>query len=232
MIPSEPVCERLERTRQRIAEAERNFGRVAGSVELLAVSKTKSATLIRAAYACGQRRFGESYAQEALTKMQALRDLDIEWHFIGPIQSNKTRDIANHFAWAHSVDRLKVALRLNDQRPQGLPPLQCCLQVNISGEASKSGLTLSELPAVAAAVARMPHLTLRGLMAIPAPEDDPDRQRQPFRALRLALDRLRADGLPLDTLSMGMSADLEAAVAEGAAIVRVGTAIFGPRERP
>jgi pyridoxal phosphate enzyme (YggS family) len=232
MIAIDPVCERLERTRQRIAEAERNFGRTAGSVQLLAVSKTKSAAMIRTARGCGQRRFGESYAQEALIKMQALRELDIEWHFIGPIQSNKTRDIASHFAWVHSVDRLKIATRLNDQRPEGLPPLQCCLQVNISGEASKSGLSLSELPAIAAAVARMPRLALRGLMAIPAPEDDLDRQRQPYRSLRRALDKLRAGGLALDTLSMGMTADLEAAIAEGATLVRVGTAIFGPRERP
>lgn len=179
------------------------------------------------AYRLGQRDFGESYLQEALAKQARLTDFDIVWHFIGPIQSNKTRAIASHFSWVHSVDRLKIAQRLSDQRPPQLPPLNVCIEVNVSGEASKSGTALAGLPDLAAAVARLPRLKLRGLMAIPAPTDEFEQQRAAFRALRQALEALPSEGL--DTLSMGMSDDLEAAVYEGSTMVRVGSAIFGPR---
>jgi pyridoxal phosphate enzyme (YggS family) len=222
----------LTRVRKRLREAEKRFDRPEGSVALLAVSKTQPTAAVQAAAAAGQRLFGESYLQEAEAKVTALADLPLEWHFIGPIQSNKTRPIAALFNWVHSVDRLKLAQRLNDQRPEGKPPLNVCLQVNVSGEATKSGASLDALPELAAAVSEMPHLHLRGLMAIPAPEEDPEAQRRPFRALREALESLRAGGLALDTLSMGMSGDLEAAVAEGATIVRIGSAIFGPRRYP
>jgi pyridoxal phosphate enzyme (YggS family) len=200
-------------------------------VTLVAVSKTRPATAIRSAYEEGQRDFGENYLQEALEKIAAFPGEALVWHFIGPIQSNKTRAIAEHFDWVHSVDRLKLARRLNDQRPPDMPPLNVCLQVNISGEASKSGVEPEALAALATSVAELPRLRLRGLMAIPAASDDPEQQRRPFRALREALERLRADGLALDTLSMGMTNDLEAAIAEGATLVRVGTAIFGPRAK-
>lgn len=217
--------------KDRIAAACARAQRDVQSVTLLAVSKTFGAPAIREALAAGQQRFGENYVQEALEKMATLADVRprLEWHLIGPLQSNKTRAVAEHFDWVHSVDRLKIAQRLSDQRPAHLPPLQVCLQVNISGEASKSGLAPAEVSALAHAVAALPRLRLRGLMAIPEPADDPHAQRQPHRALRELLDTLRAQGLDLDTLSMGMSADLEAAVVEGATIVRVGTAIFGQR---
>ncbi|MBY6205973.1 MULTISPECIES: YggS family pyridoxal phosphate-dependent enzyme [Halomonas] len=200
---------------------------------LLAVSKTKPASMIREAYEQGQRDFGENYLQEALEKQKALADCDaICWHFIGPLQSNKTRDVAEHFAWVHSVDRVKIARRLSEQRPAHLPPLNICLQVNVSNEPSKSGVGLEDLPELAAQVAALPGLQLRGLMTIPAPCDDTKAQRQPFRQLASALARLREQlpQAPLDTLSMGMSADLEAAIAEGATMVRLGTAIFGSRQ--
>jgi pyridoxal phosphate enzyme (YggS family) len=225
------VNERLQQVKQRIHRA--NSGLAAGvqSVTLLAVSKTQPADAVRDAVAAGQRAFGENYVQEALDKMAALADLrpQLEWHLIGPLQSNKTRAVAETFDWVHSVDRLKIAQRLNEQRPAWLPPLNVCLQVNISGEASKSGFMPDEVPAAAHAVAALPRLRLRGLMAIPEPAGDFDAQRAPHRALRALFERLRGEGLDLDTLSMGMSADLEAAVAEGATIVRVGTAIFGER---
>ncbi len=207
--------------------------RQAEGVMLLCVSKTQSAEAVRTAFAAGERCFGENYVQEALDKIAALSDLraQLEWHLIGPLQSNKTRQVAEHFDWVHSVDRLKIAQRLSEQRPARLPPLQVCLQVNVSGEASKSGLTPAELPAVARAVAALPRLRLRGLMAIPEPVEGIDGQRVPHRALRQLLESLNAaePGLALDTLSIGMSADLEAAIAEGATIVRVGSAIFGDR---
>ena len=224
------------------------------SVTLLAVSKTFEADAVREAVAAGERRFGENYVQEGLDKIAALADLRerIEWHLIGPLQSNKTRVVAEAFDWVHTVDRLKIAQRLSEQRPVDLPPLQLCLQVNISGEPSKSGLRPDEVAALARAVAELPRLTLRGLMAVPEPAADVDAQRaphralrglmaipepaldfeaqrRPYRALHELLDVLRAEGLALDTLSIGMSADLEAAIAEGATIVRVGTAIFGAR---
>ena len=221
--------ERLQQVRMQITQAALAAQRAPAGVQLLAVSKTHSAAAIREALAAGQTAFGESYVQEALVKIAALADAPIEWHFIGPIQSNKTAAIAAHFAWVHSLDRLKIAQRLNDQRAARLPPLNVCLQVNISGEASKGGVSPAELEALAQAVHALPRLRLRGLMTIPAPESDPQRQRAPFHQLRLCLDRLNRQGLALDTLSMGMSDDLQAAIAEGATIVRIGTAIFGPR---
>jgi len=221
----------LEKVRNRIREAERQAGRPTHSVGLVAVSKTRPIEEIQAAYTEGQRDFGENYLQDALEKIAALQHPDIVWHFIGPIQSNKTRAIAEHFHWVHSIDRLKLAQRLNDQRPAHLAPLNVCLQINISGEASKSGIALDEVGELAAAVAQMPALKLRGLMALPAPSDDVERQRRPFHALREAMDHLIDTGLALDTLSMGMTNDLEAAVLEGATLVRIGTAIYGPREK-
>lgn len=206
-------------------------GRPAEAVQLLAVSKTVPAPSVRQALACGQTAFGENYVQEALDKIAALADVrsQIQWHLIGPLQSNKTRVVAEQFDWVHSVDRLKIAQRLSEQRPAHLPPLQVCLQVNISGEASKSGLAPPEVPAIAQQVAALPRLRLRGLMAIPEPAGGLEAQRAPHRALRELLQRLVDCGLALDTLSMGMSADLEAAILEGATLVRVGTAIFGKR---
>ena len=220
--------ERLTQVLQRIRKAEIRAGRPEGAVTLLAVSKTQPAAAIRALAQAGQRHFGENYLQEALAKQEELADLsDLVWHFIGPIQSNKTRFIASRFDWVHSVDRLKIAERLSEQRPAEWPPLNICLQVNISHETSKSGVDPAELPELAQAVAKLPRLRLRGLMAIPAPAHDLEGQRRPFRELRQTLETLEAPGL--DTLSMGMSEDLEAAILEGATCVRVGTALFGPR---
>ncbi len=223
------VAHALETVRRRVASAEQRYGRPPGSVALLAVSKTRPAMDIEEVAVAGQRAFGESYAQEALGKIAALTHLSLEWHFIGPIQTNKSRLIAKHFQWVHSIDRLKVAERLSAQRPHDLPPLQVCLQVNISGEKTKAGVPPEQAPDLAGALMDLPQLKLRGLMAIPAPTIDTASQRVPFQRLRMLLDQMRQQGLVLDTLSMGMSADLEAAVAEGATIVRVGTAIFGPR---
>jgi len=225
------IAGKLQQVQERIALACAAAQRPVQSVTLLAVSKTFGGAAVRAAQAAGQRAFGENYVQEALAKIDSLADLrpSIEWHLIGPLQSNKTREVAAAFDWVHSLDRLKVAERLSAQRPAGLPQLQVCLQVNVSGEASKSGVAPAELPALAHAVAALPNLRLRGLMSIPEPATDPVAQRAPHRLLHQWLDRLRAEGLALDTLSMGMTADLEAAIAEGATIVRVGTAIFGSR---
>ncbi len=223
----------LQEVKQRIGAACARAGRDAQSVTLLAVSKTFGPEAVREAYAAGQRAFGENYVQESLDKIHALADLraQLEWHLIGPLQSNKTRPVAEAFDWVHSVDRLKIAERLAAQRPDSLPPLQVCLQVNISGEASKSGLAHAEVLGVARAVAALPaeRLVLRGLMAIPEPAADFEAQRGPHRALRQLREALGREGVVLDTLSIGMSTDLEAAVAEGATIVRVGTAIFGAR---
>lgn len=223
----------MQAVRQRITDAANSAQRDVHEVELLAVSKTFGADAVLAAAEAGQRAFGENYLQEALDKMDAVRamrpDLTLEWHFIGPIQSNKTRPIAEHFDWVHAVDREKIAHRLSEQRPATLPPLNICLQVNISGEASKSGVLPADAPEVAKAIAKLPQLRLRGLMAIPEPEDDEARQRLSFHQLRVLYEQLRAEGLPLDTLSMGMSADMPAAIAEGATIVRIGSAIFGTR---
>jgi pyridoxal phosphate enzyme (YggS family) len=221
-------------TLARIEKACEESGRSHSKPVLIAVSKTQPAERLAELAHLGQRDFGESYVQEALRKRTALAALGwaergLIWHFIGPIQSNKTRLIAEHFDWVHSVDRLKIAERLAAQRPAGLPPLQVCLEVNISAEASKSGVLPSALPALAQAVAKLPHLHLRGLMAIPAPSADPASQHAAFRHLRQLLEQLRAAGLDLDVLSMGMSGDLEAAIAEGATHLRIGTALFGER---
>jgi pyridoxal phosphate enzyme (YggS family) len=221
--------ERLQTVLRRIREAECSARRPEGSVRLLAVSKGQPAELLREAYALGLREFGENYLQEALRKQEALADLDLVWHFIGPIQSNKTRNIAARFAWVHSIDRLKIAERLSEQRPESLPPLDVCLQVKLGAEESKSGVDPAALPELAAAVRELPRLRLRGLMTIPPPSDDPVAQRTAFRQLREALEGL---ALPeFDTLSMGMSNDLEAAIAEGSTLVRIGTALFGPRPK-
>ncbi|MGQ7249855.1 YggS family pyridoxal phosphate-dependent enzyme [Halomonas sp. V046] len=228
------IADSLTSARDRLAKALESAGRSTQDALLLAVSKTKPASLLRQAYGLGQRDFGENYLQEALGKQAELADLsDIVWHFIGPLQSNKTREVASQFTWVHSVDRDKIARRLSQQRPAALGPLNVCLQVNVSGEASKSGVSPAALPELAATVASLPGLRLRGLMAIPAPGEpqDQDAQRAPFAQLRRALETLRTElpDAPLDTLSMGMSADLEAAVLEGATMVRLGTAIFGSR---
>ena len=227
------IAENLEKTARRIREAAEQAGRDPAGVQLLAVSKKKPASDIREAAECGQLAFGENYVQEALEKMQALADLpDLEWHYIGPIQSNKTRVIAEHFDWVHGVDRLKVAQRLSEQRPEELEPLDLCLQVNIDNAPTKSGVSPDETLELARAVAALPRCRLRGLMAIPDPSNDPEVQRQRFRELASLLAELRrgVDNGELDTLSMGMSGDLEAAIAEGATIVRLGTALFGPRD--
>lgn len=220
------VQQRIETIRQRIRAALEQAGRK-DEVTLVAVGKTHPPEVLLQAYRAGIRHFGENYLQEALAKQHALAHLDITWHFVGPIQANKTRAIASRFHWVHSVDRLKIARRLSEQRPGYLPPLNVCLQVNISGEDSKSGIYPEELPGLVEAVSALPRLKLRGLMAIPAPCKDLQTQREPFRRLRELLEKF-AD-LGLDTLSMGMSADLEAAILEGATVVRVGSALFGPR---
>jgi PLP dependent protein len=225
------IDDNLAKVMARIQQAARESGRDPAGVHLLAVSKTRPAAVVEQAWQWGQRRFGENYLQEALEKKQALTHLpDIEWHFIGPIQSNKTRAIAENFDWVHSIDRLKTAQRLSAQRPSTLPALQVCVQVNIDDEATKAGVSLTELPALAKQVAALPNLHLRGLMSIPAPNDDPQHQRATFACLCDALVSLQQQGLTqLDTLSMGMSGDLEAAIASGATMVRVGTDIFGAR---
>ena len=225
------IASKLQQVRRRIDDACTRAQRPVQSVTLLAVSKTFGVDAVREAHAAGQHALGENYVQEALAKMGALADLrgSIQWHLIGPLQSNKTREVAEAFDWVHTIDRLKVAERLSAQRPAHLPPLQLCLQVNLSGEASKSGVAPREVAALARAVAALPMLRLRGLMSIPAPLEGVDAQRVPHRQLRELLLVLQSQGLALDTLSMGMSADLEAAIAEGATIVRVGSAIFGTR---
>lgn len=224
----------LQEVKRRLVTACIAAGRSVDEVTLLAVSKTQGPEAVRAAHAAGQRAFGENYVQEALDKMAALADLrsGLAWHLIGPLQSNKTRVVAESFDWVHSVDRLRIAQRLADQRPAHLPPLQLCLQVNVSGEASKSGVSPDDLLALATAVAALPRerVQLRGLMAIPEPAQGLEAQRVPHQQLKALAEALRARGLVLDTLSMGMSADLEAAVAEGATLVRIGTAIFGERQ--
>ncbi|WP_285423556.1 MULTISPECIES: YggS family pyridoxal phosphate-dependent enzyme [unclassified Pseudomonas] len=220
------IAENISTLAERIHNAAQAAQRDPASVGLLAVSKTKPASDLREAHAAGLRDFGENYLQEALGKQAQLSDLPLIWHFIGPIQSNKTRAIAENFAWVHSVDRLKIAQRLSEQRPAELPPLNICIQVNVSGEASKSGCTPEDLPALAHAISALPNLRLRGLMAIPEPTEDSDEQNAAFAAVRDLQHNLN---LPLDTLSMGMSHDLEAAIAQGATWVRIGTALFGAR---
>ena len=225
------IADKLAQVRARIAAACADAKRDVRSITLLAVGKTQPADALRTACAAGARCFGENYVQEGLAKIAALADLRgaIEWHLIGPLQANKTRSVAEQFDWVHSIDRLRIAQRLSEQRPAQLAPLQVCLQVNIDAQTSKSGVDPAALPDLAHAVAALPRLRLRGLMAIPAPAPDIALQRAPHRALRELFERLRADGLELDTLSMGMSDDLEAAIAEGATLVRVGSAIFGAR---
>jgi hypothetical protein len=223
------IASNMQAVRAAMAAAALAAGRCPDDVLLLAVSKTFAAEAVREVWHAGQSCFAENYVQEALHKMEALRDLAIEWHFIGPIQSNKTRPIAENFSWVHSVDRLKIAERLSAQRPAQLPPLQLCIEVNISGEASKGGVAPDEVAALALAIAALPNLKLRGLMAIPAPCDNAAAQRAAFAQLRELYERLNRRGMRLDTLSMGMSHDFAAAIAEGATIVRVGTAIFGKR---
>ena len=225
------LADNIAKLLERVRLAAEKSQRAAGDIRVLAVSKTHPAEAIRAAHRHGLDHFGESYLQEALAKIAALAELPVTWHFIGPIQSNKTRSIAEHFTWVHSVDRGRIAKRLSDQRPGDLPPLQVCLQVNISGEQSKSGVDPQDLPRLAAEVLELPRLRLRGLMAIPAPTGDPAQQRAAFSRLRGQLAQLGALAPGLDTLSMGMSDDLEAAIAEGATIVRVGSGIFGSRNR-
>lgn len=222
------IIQQITSVLAQIRQAESTFGRVPGSVRLLAVSKTKPISDIIKAYHGGLRHFAESYVQEAIIKQQALGAYDITWHFIGPIQSNKTKAIARHFQWVHSVDRLKIAQRLSEQRPAQLPPLNICLQVNISDESSKSGVSLAALPELIEAVQNLPRLRLRGVMAIPAPQQDFALQREPYRLLYQSVAGLN---LPeLDTFSLGMSDDLQAAIAEGSTMVRIGTALFGARD--
>ena len=228
------ISENLQVVQHRIATSAQAAGRDPSSIALLAVSKTFDAQAVLTAAQAGQRAFGENYVQEAIDKISATRELNpnlqLEWHFIGPIQSNKTRQIAEHFDWVHSVDRLKIAQRLSEQRPVDMPPLQICLQVNVSGEATKSGLEPDALLELARVVNTLPNLRLRGLMAIPEPTEDVEQQRAAFAKLRLMQNDLQAVGIQTDTLSMGMSADMDAAIAEGATIVRIGTAIFGGRD--
>jgi hypothetical protein len=228
MVPQNSL-QHVRLVRNRIETASRDAGRNVDSVTLLAVSKGHSANRIRAVAEAGVRDIGESYLQEALGKIEELRDLPLTWHFIGRVQANKTKVIAGHFDWVHGVERLKIAERLSEQRPFHAPPLNVCLQVNIGGEGSKGGVSVAELPALAAAVSALPRLVLRGLMCIPPDEEDPTRQRMWFAAMRRALEELNVAGAGLDTLSMGMSGDFEAAILEGATIVRVGTALFGER---
>ena len=223
------ISDKLQAVLARIADATRKSGREAGTTALLAVSKTWPASAVREAAAAGQRAFGENYVQEGVSKIEALADLELEWHFIGPLQGNKTRLVAENFAWVHSLDRLKIAERLSAQRPAHLPPLQVCLQVNVSGEESKSGVEPDAALALAQQIAALPRLKLRGLMCIPEPTDDFAEQCAAFRRLQQRFTQLKDSGLPLDTLSMGMSHDLEAAIAEGATLVRIGTASFGER---
>ena len=221
------IADNIGLVSQRIRAAADAVQRDASSIHLLAVSKTKPSQAVREAFAAGMHDFGENYLQEALGKQSELTDLPLSWHFIGPIQSNKTRAIAEHFAWVHSVDRLKIAQRLSEQRPADLPPLNICIQVNVSGEASKSGCTPADLPALATAISALPRLKLRGLMAIPEPTEDRAEQDAAFATVR---DLQASLNLALDTLSMGMSHDLESAIAQGATWVRIGTALFGARD--
>lgn len=223
--------ERLQQVRLEIAEAERRFGREPGSVKLLAVSKTRAAGDVLALAQLGVSDFGENYVQEARTKIGQLSGQSLTWHFIGPIQSNKTRQVAEHFDWVHSVDRIKVARRLNAARPAHLPPLNICIQVNVDTESSKSGIGPDEVEQLAGQVLPLSRLNLRGLMALPAPTEDFSEQRRSFLRTRRLQEQLTDKGYRLDTLSMGTTNDMRAAVAEGATIIRIGTALFGPRTR-
>jgi pyridoxal phosphate enzyme (YggS family) len=223
------IAQSLENIRTRVTVLERRYERTPGDVRVLAVSKTKPPEAVLAAAEAGQREFGENHVQDALTKLDAVQRRDLVWHFIGPLQSNKTRVVAARFHWVHSIDRAKIARRLNEQRPQGLPPLEVCIQVNVSGEISKSGVEPHQVEELAYAILELPRLRLRGLMALPRACDSLEEQRRPFATLRGIQELLNAGGLALDTLSMGMTNDMEAAIAEGATIIRIGTAIFGAR---
>lgn len=223
------IVENIQRIRQVIETCCAQYHRDSASVGLLAVSKTRPAEDIRAAFQAGQRSFGENYLQEALEKIQQLDELDIEWHFIGSIQSNKTREIAQHFSWVHSVDRLKIAQRLSSQRPESMPPLNICLQLNVSNESSKAGMSLETLEQIIDEVMELPALNIRGLMAIPAATDSFEQQRSSFAVMHNTLSKLQQSYPQLDTLSMGMSNDIEAAIAEGSTLLRIGSAIFGAR---
>lgn len=224
------IPQNIKSIRQQIRSLEQKYQREAGSVQLLAVSKTRPIEDIYAALSENQTDFGENYLQDALSKIDHITDPSIQWHFIGPIQSNKTRQIAQHFHWVHTIDRLKIAQRLSEQRDPGLPPLNVCIQVNTSGEANKSGVPSEEALSLAREITSLPLLKLRGLMTIPAATTDFEQQRQPFRLLHDLKQQLQSEGIDLDTLSMGMTNDMEAAVAEGATMVRIGTAIFGERQ--
>ena len=226
---NESIKSRLVRVRTNIAESCAEYARVNGSVTLLAVSKTRTTEEIMTALSAGQHYFGESYLQEAIDKIDQLKDTDIEWHFIGRVQSNKTRPIAEKFDWVHSVDKLKHAQRLNDQRPDSMPPLNICLQINIDNQETKGGIKPEQAAEMIQKISAFPRLRLRGLMTLPSPAHNIEEQRLPFRRLHELRDQLATEDLPLDTLSIGMSDDMEAAIAEGSTIVRVGTAIFGPR---
>ena len=224
------IAQSLAETRNRVTVLERRYDRPPGDVRVLAVSKTMPPEAVRAAAEAGQREFGENHVQDALVKLDALGTLDLIWHFVGPVQSNKTRVVATRFDWVHSIDRAKIAARLNAHRPEDLPPLEVCIQVNVSGEDSKSGVDPDQVEELARVVSELPRLKLRGLMTLPRPCGDLEAQRRPFAALRRILETLNARGFALDMLSMGMSNDMEAAIAEGATIVRIGTAIFGARD--
>ena len=228
------ITDSLKRIQQQIAQTAEQCKRNPDNIQLLAVSKTKPVSAVLEAADAGQQAFGENYEQEGVDKIRAIRnlrpDLKLEWHFIGPVQSNKTRPIAENFDWVHAVDRERIAKRLSDQRPAGLLPINICLQVNISGETSKSGVTPDEVLSLAKAVSTYPNVKLRGLMAIPEPETDPVKQHEPFKAMKKLFDQLKENGFDVDTLSMGMSADMASAIQEGATIVRIGTAIFGARD--
>jgi len=223
------IAANLQAVKARIAAACRTVGRDPSAVQLVAVSKTFGVDAVREAARAGQRDFGENYVQEGAEKIHATSDLKLHWHYIGPIQGNKTRPIAERFDWVHTIEREKIAMRLSQARDPALPPLQVCIQVNVSGEASKSGVAPDGVAALARSVTALPRLKLRGLMAIPEPTDDMALARRRFAQLRAIKDELNRGGLGLDTLSMGMSADLEAAIAEGATLVRIGTALFGQR---
>ena len=228
-MSKDSIAHRLQTVRERISKAEKEAGRDPGAVRLIGVSKTQQANAIRDAYEAGLRDFGENYLQEALTKREELRELDICWHFVGKIQGNKTAAIAANFDWVHGVDRIRIARRLSDQRPAALGKLNCCIEVNLSGEESKGGVNPEALPELAAEMTTLDGLMLRGLMVLPAAADSFEEQRKPFAKLANALRSLQGINGSLDTLSMGMSADLEAAITEGATMVRIGTAIFGAR---
>jgi len=223
------LAERLSQLRRRISSTASSCDRDPSDITLLAVSKTRPVEDILAAVAAGQRAFGENYLQDALPKIKALKDRNLEWHFIGRIQSNKTRDIAGHFSWVHALEKLKHARRLDSQRPPGLPPLNACIQLNLTGEASKGGISAEELPDLLENTEGLPHLKIRGLMTMPPASADEEQQRQVFGKLRELLEEMNRQGHRLDTLSMGMSGDMRAAICEGATMVRIGTAIFGPR---